>query len=80
MDGNYAYMVFLAFLFNLFALIYTIRAARAQALAKGERDSEIPKIVRERPYLKNPVFLSYVLFASATLLLIFFLLFRFGSY
>ena len=54
------------------ALLYTWILAKGQRAVKGSLDSKIPSAVQEHPYIRNPVFLSYVLFFLLVLLLIIF--------
>ena len=42
-----------------FSLYYTLAVARSQKTAK-EFDAPIHEKVQERPYLRNPIFISYI--------------------
>ena len=54
------------------ALVYTWMLARDQRVVKGNLDSKITSAVQEHPYIRNPIFLAYVLFFLLVLLLIIF--------
>ncbi|CAM3686169.1 hypothetical protein [Mesobacillus zeae] len=67
------YMSILTFIsigFLLVGLFYTSRVVAVQKKAKGNLDESIPEKVQERPYVRNPVFLSYFLFFLIAILFI----------
>ena len=76
MSQGFFYLALLALILLGISFVYTWNVGREQRLAKNENDSEIPKRVQERPYLSNPVLLSYLLFAVFLLLIIIFYMFR----
>jgi ammonia channel protein AmtB len=51
---------------------YTWSLAKNQKNVKGELDSEIPEGVQKSPYIRNPIFLTYILFFLLLILTIIF--------
>ncbi|WP_044893936.1 hypothetical protein [Bacillus alveayuensis] len=56
-------MSVVVFLIAVVGLIYTYSLGRKQKL-QGEYDTEINEKVQEHPYLRNPVFLTYIIAAG----------------
>jgi hypothetical protein len=54
------------------ALILTWSAARQQKTVNGEIDSQLPKPIQNRVYIRNPIFLSYGIFFALVLFIILF--------
>lgn len=54
------------------AMAYTLVLTRNQRKAKGNLDGKILEGVQERPYIRNPVFLTYLLFFALVLVTILF--------
>lgn len=46
----------------LVSLVYTLTIGKTQKALKGEYDTQIDEKVQNHPYLRNPVFLAFVLF------------------
>ena len=44
-----------------YSLVYTYRLAGQEKRLKGEFDADIPDVVKEHPYIRNPVFLSILI-------------------
>ncbi|TMU88413.1 hypothetical protein FGG79_07620 [Bacillus sp. BHET2] len=44
-----------------YSLVYTFRIAGQEKQLKGEFDTDIPDVVKEHPYIRNPVFLSILI-------------------
>jgi len=55
------------------SLIYTLAAGRQEKVADGEIDSQIAKPIQKNVYTKNPIFLSYGIFFTLVLFIIFFI-------
>ncbi|MDZ5470599.1 hypothetical protein SM124_02435 [Bacillus sp. 31A1R] len=56
----------------LFSLGYTLSIARAQRAVKGTQDTAIPDKVKDHAYIRNPVFLTYLIcFALLALIITF---------
>lgn len=72
MDSLITMMMILVAIILALALVYTIYLTKQQKAVEGQIDSKIPKAVQEHVYLRNPVFLSYVLFFALVLLTIIF--------
>ncbi|PLS16832.1 hypothetical protein CVD28_15535 [Bacillus sp. M6-12] len=53
-----------------FSLAYTFIIAKNQRLLKGELDSSIDQKVQSHPYIRNPVFLSFLILALVFILFI----------
>ncbi|MBO8178714.1 hypothetical protein [Aeribacillus pallidus] len=51
----------------LFSLIYTFMVARNQKALKGTNDTDIPDQVEEHPYIRNPIFWTYIIFIGLLL-------------
>lgn len=54
------------------SLIYTWSIARKQKTVEGETDTQIPKPVQEHVYMRNPIFLAYIIFFALVLFIILF--------
>lgn len=54
------------------SLIYTWSIARQQKTVEGEIDTQIAKPVQEHVYMRNPIFLSYIIFFALVLFIILF--------
>lgn len=54
------------------SLVFTLAVARGQKQLKGEIDTPIDKSVKQNVYLRNPIFLAYVIFFVLTILTIIF--------
>nr|WP_111643543.1 hypothetical protein [Anoxybacillus vitaminiphilus] len=59
-------MSVVVFLIAAVGFIYTYSIGRNQKL-QGEYDTEINEKVQEHPYLRNPVFLAYIIAGGAAL-------------
>lgn len=44
-----------------YSLVYTFRLAGQEKRLKGDFDTDIPDVVKEHPYIRNPVFLSILI-------------------
>ncbi|WP_433749261.1 hypothetical protein [Falsibacillus pallidus] len=51
-----------------FALIYTLFIAKGQKAVEGEMDSKISGAVKEHSYIRNPIFLTYIIVLGLALL------------
>ncbi|WP_374720977.1 hypothetical protein [Peribacillus tepidiphilus] len=58
-----------------FSFVYTTIIVKNQKNIKGEFDSQISEKVQEHPYIRNPVFIAYLVFGGLLLLYIFYLFF-----
>ncbi|WP_064092369.1 hypothetical protein [Rossellomorea aquimaris] len=56
-----------------YSLVYTFRIAGQEKRLKGEYDTDIPEVVKEHPYIRNPVFVSILI---ATILITLFIIYR----
>ncbi|MGX6442122.1 hypothetical protein ACWM35_02655 [Neobacillus sp. K501] len=54
------------------SLISTWSLARKQKAVEGEIDTQIPKHVQEHVYMRNPIFLAYIIFFALVLFIILF--------
>ncbi|MFS0637184.1 hypothetical protein AB1K84_14885 [Mesobacillus foraminis] len=54
------------------AMAYTLVLTKSQKKAKGNLDSKILEGVQERPYIRNPIFLTYLIFFALVLVTIIF--------
>lgn len=54
------------------SLIFTWSAARQHKVVEGELDTKIAKPVQEHVYMRNPIFLSYIIFFALVLFIILF--------
>lgn len=54
------------------SLISTWSLARKQKAVEGEIDTQIPKPVQEHVYMRNPIFLAYIIFFALVLFIILF--------
>jgi hypothetical protein len=69
--SNYITMLLLAGAGVLvFGLFYTWSLTKAQKRTKGNLDSQIPGAVQGHAYIRNPVFLTYIIVLSIALLFI----------
>ncbi|MBM7586639.1 hypothetical protein JOC86_003191 [Bacillus pakistanensis] len=59
---------FLAIGIAVFAIVYTLMIGRQQKVLKGELDTDIPDQVKEHAFIRNPIFLSFLI-ASVLILL-----------
>ncbi|MET3698167.1 hypothetical protein SAMN05877753_10823 [Bacillus oleivorans] len=66
-----------AVVISIFSLVYTYYAAKQQRVIRGEIDTKIDEDVQDHPYLRNPVFLAYIIFGVLVLLFIFYFTFQF---
>ncbi|MCA1062180.1 hypothetical protein QTG56_19155 [Rossellomorea sp. AcN35-11] len=55
-----------------YSLVYTFRVAGQEKRLKGEYDTDIPDVVKEHPYIRNPIFLSILI---GTILIALFILY-----
>ncbi|KKI93963.1 hypothetical protein WQ54_02135 [Bacillus sp. SA1-12] len=55
------------------SLIYTIKVGRLVGARKSNMDTQINEKVQEHPYLRNPIFLAYVVFGILALAFILYL-------
>ncbi|BCB03165.1 hypothetical protein [Bacillus sp. KH172YL63] len=53
-----------------YSLVYTFRIAGQEKRLKGDFDTDIPDVVKEHPFIRNPVFLSILI---GSILIIFFI-------
>jgi hypothetical protein len=60
-------MSVVAFLIAAVGFIYTYSIGRNQKL-QGEYDTEINEKVQEHPYLRNPVFLAYIIVGGVAII------------
>jgi hypothetical protein len=58
-----------------FSFVYTTIIVKNQKNIKGEFDSQISEKVQEHPYIRNPIFIAYLVFGGLLLLYIFYLFF-----
>ncbi|WP_170006819.1 hypothetical protein [Bacillus fonticola] len=56
----------------IFSLVYTLSVAKSQKSLKGDLDSEISQEVQEHTYVRNPVFLAFII---ATVLILAFIMY-----
>ncbi|OLS41929.1 hypothetical protein [Bacillus sp. MRMR6] len=54
------------------SLVYTLSVVKRKKTVEGEIDSAIEKPIQKHIYLKNPIFLAYVIFFIMVLLIIVF--------
>lgn len=54
----------------LVSLIYTWNIARTRKNLRGVTDSKIHEEVEEHPYLRNPIFLTYIIMFVLVILII----------
>jgi hypothetical protein len=54
----------------VFGLFYTWSLTRAQKRVNGNLDSQVPGAVQGHAYIRNPVFLTYIIVLLITLLFI----------
>jgi ABC-type Fe3+ transport system permease subunit len=66
----------LVVLIAVIGFVYTYRLGRQQKWQE-ELDGPLPKAVQERPYLRNPIFLAYLLAALLAVVVIFYLSLRY---
>lgn len=46
----------------VYSLVYTLFVAKERKAVRGDIDTELPDNVQKHAYLRNPVFLTYVIF------------------
>ncbi|WP_079508254.1 hypothetical protein [Mesobacillus jeotgali] len=51
-------------------LFYTWAFGKGQKRAQGNLDSQVPGVVQGHAYIRNPIFLTYIIVLSITLLFI----------
>ncbi|CAH2716514.1 hypothetical protein BACCIP111895_03701 [Neobacillus rhizosphaerae] len=54
------------------SLLYTLSVARQQKAVEGDIDTKMAKPVKENVYLRNPIFLAYIIFFALLLFIILF--------
>lgn len=54
------------------SLIYTLTVARQQKTVEGDIDTQIAKHVQQHVYIRNPIFLAYIIFFALVLFIILF--------
>jgi hypothetical protein len=55
------------------SLIYTFRVGRLVSVRKSNLDTQINEKIQDHPYMRNPVFLAFVIAGLASLAYIFYL-------
>ncbi|MFC0270711.1 hypothetical protein ACFFIX_04505 [Metabacillus herbersteinensis] len=55
------------------SLIYTFKVGKLATSRKSELDTQINEKVQEHPYLRNPIFLAYLIGAMLVLAFIFYM-------
>ncbi|WP_299740514.1 hypothetical protein [Rossellomorea sp. y25] len=55
-----------------YSLVYTFKLAGQEKRLKGEYDTDIPDVVKEHPYIRNPIFVSILI---ATILITLFIIY-----
>jgi len=51
-------------------LFYTWSLGKGQKRAQGNLDSQVPDVVQEHAYIRNPIFLTYIIFGFIALLFV----------
>lgn len=65
-------LMFIAMGVLIFSLGYTLSVARGQKAVRGTLDSDIPDKVKEHAYIRNPIFLTYLIcFALVALIIVY---------
>lgn len=64
----------------VFGLFYTWSLTRAQKRADGNLDSQVPGAVQGHAYIRNPVFLTYIIVLSIALLFVVYFAVTTGRY
>ncbi|PLR80535.1 hypothetical protein CVD25_20465 [Bacillus canaveralius] len=59
----------------VFAAAYTYSLAKAQKNSKDGHDSPLPRQVQQHVYIRNPIFLSYLIFFALLILTIIYMAF-----
>ncbi|WP_108670146.1 hypothetical protein [Peribacillus acanthi] len=60
---------------GLFGIMYTVSLGKSRNALRGEFDTHIDEKVQEHPYMRNPIFLTYVLFVGILLIYVLYLAF-----
>lgn len=55
-------LTYIAVGISLLSLFYTLRVAKTQKVIKGSNDTQITDKVQKHPYIRNPVFLAFIIF------------------
>lgn len=55
------------------SLIYTFKVGKLATSRRSEIDTQINEKVQEHPYLRNPIFLAILIFATLVLAFIFYM-------
>ncbi|MCS0672872.1 hypothetical protein [Cytobacillus firmus] len=53
-----------------YSLVYTLFVAKERKSVKGDIDAELPDNVQKHAYIRNPIFLTYVIFFGIVLVMI----------
>lgn len=67
------YMIILSFaavVVSIFSLVYTFYVAKEHQALKGNQDYQIPEKVQKHAYIRNPIFLTFLIFFMLILLYI----------
>ncbi|USK35443.1 hypothetical protein LIT25_09195 [Bacillus sp. F19] len=73
MDKFTMALAILAFMIVAGGLLYTLSVGRLVEARKSEIDTPINEKIQKHPYLRNPVFLTWIFFLGFLLLFIFYL-------
>ncbi|WP_163103364.1 hypothetical protein [Peribacillus alkalitolerans] len=63
---------------GLTGILYTVSLGKSRKALRGEFDTHIDEKVQEHPYMRNPIFLAYILFFG--LLLVYIIYFAITRY
>jgi len=62
MSNYMTILTYIAVGISLLSLFYTLRVAKTQKVIKGSNDTQITDKVQKHPYIRNPVFLAFIIF------------------
>ena len=68
-----------AVVISIFSLVYTYYVARQQRALRGEVDTKISDDVQDHPYMRNPIFIAYLIFGTLVLLFILYFAFQYNG-
>lgn len=72
--SNFTTILFtLALIISIVSLIYTFKVGRTVSERRVKQDGQISEKVQEHPYIRNPVFLAFLIAGLLSLAYIFYL-------
>ncbi|OZI12316.1 hypothetical protein CEW92_07535 [Bacillaceae bacterium SAS-127] len=74
MSDFFIVLIFVGCVTVFLSVFYTVRVFKQHETAKEGLDSSIPETVQQHPYIKNPIFWSYIIGFGVLLIFVFYLI------